>query len=103
LDLHHLTSLEENELADAALLVFASKDVPEDTTPQPRTISRNNPTQRGKDIRRLRLSLGMTQEDVAEAAEFRSFEAYARLENGTGNPLTATLKKLAEILKANLA
>jgi len=50
----------------------------------------------GENIKRLRNAKGMTQKDLAEAC-FITPQALSRWENGTAEPGTSSLKRLAEI------
>lgn len=54
----------------------------------------------GRNIRRLRTSAGLTQEQLAGEADI-AMRHLGRIERGEGNPTTELLGKLAAILKVH--
>lgn len=55
-----------------------------------------------RNVRRLRVALGLSQEDLAGKAELdRTY--VSRIERGTDNPTVAVLEKLAKALAADIA
>jgi transcriptional regulator with XRE-family HTH domain len=55
-----------------------------------------------RNVRRLRVALGLSQEDLAGEAELdRTY--VSRIERGTDNPTVAVLEKLAKALAADIA
>ncbi len=55
-----------------------------------------------RNVRRLRVGLGLSQEDLAYRADLdRTY--ISRIERGTDNPTVAVLEKLAKALAADIA
>lgn len=66
----------------------------DDNTKLNRTIGRN--------IMNLRVNLGLTQEDVAQAVG-TNYTTISRIENGRTSTTLRTLSRLAEVLKVSMA